>query len=136
MAAALQLALLTGMLQLLLGTVRAGLVVSSLSRPAIGGFTSAAVLLMGLSQGQEPAGLSGDGGESALELSAGVVRDLAQRAGWQGKYGKQIYVLSLNQAVRQMSTESTNSHGSSKEAETFSGPATSPTGSTGQGDSA
>lgn len=81
MAAALQLALLTGMLQLLLGTVRAGLVVSSLSRPAIGGFTSAAVLLMGLSQGQEPAGLSGDGGESALELSAGVVRDLAQRAG-------------------------------------------------------
>ncbi|HML78836.1 SulP family inorganic anion transporter [Geobacter sulfurreducens] len=50
MAAALQLALLTGMLQLLLGTVRAGLVVSSLSRPAIGGVTSAAVLLMGLSQ--------------------------------------------------------------------------------------
>jgi len=39
LAAAVQLALLTGLLQLLLGTVRAGFMVNFLSRAAIGGFT-------------------------------------------------------------------------------------------------
>ncbi|BBA70754.1 SulP family inorganic anion transporter [Geobacter sulfurreducens] len=75
-AAALQLALLTGVLQLLLGSARAGFMVNFLSRAAIGGFTSAAAILIGMSQFKNLFGISGDGGESALELAAGVVRNL------------------------------------------------------------
>lgn len=75
-AAALQLALLTGVLQLLLGVIRAGFMVNFLSRAAIGGFTSAAALLIGLSQLRNLLGISGSGGESALELATGVVRNL------------------------------------------------------------
>lgn len=76
LAAALQLALLTGVLQLLLGTVRAGFMVNFLSRAAIGGFTSAAALLIALSQIRGLLGISGVGGESALQLAAGIIGNM------------------------------------------------------------
>lgn len=75
LGAALQLALLTGIIQLLLGLVRAGFMVNFLSRAAIGGFTSAAALLIALSQMRHLLGITG-GGESALQLAAGLIRNL------------------------------------------------------------
>lgn len=77
LAAALQLALLTGLVQLLLGALRAGFLVNFLSRAAIGGFTSAAALLIALSQMQNLLGLSGRSGESAFQLMSGLLRHLA-----------------------------------------------------------
>ena len=80
LAAALQLALLTGLLQLLLGAVRAGFMVNFLSRAAIGGFTSAAALLIALSQMKSLLGISGASGGSALQLTTGLIshlRDIA-----------------------------------------------------------
>ena len=76
LAAALQLALLTGLLQLLLGTVRAGFMVNFLSRAAIGGFTSAAALLIALSQMKSLLGISGASGGSALQLTRDVISHL------------------------------------------------------------
>jgi len=76
LAAALQLALLTGLLQLLLGAVRAGFMVNFLSRAAIGGFTSAAALLIALSQMKNLLGISGASGGSALQLTTGLIRHL------------------------------------------------------------
>jgi SulP family sulfate permease len=73
LAAALQLALLTGLLQLLLGTVRAGFMVNFLSRAAIGGFTSAAALLIALSQMKSLLGISGASAGSALQLTTGLI---------------------------------------------------------------
>jgi len=75
LGAALQLALLTGIIQLLLGVVRAGSLVNFLSRAAIGGFTSAAALLIALSQMRHLLGITG-GGESALQLAVGLVRNI------------------------------------------------------------
>lgn len=76
LAAVLQLALLTGLVQLLLGVVRAGFMVTFLSRAAIAGFTSAAALLIGLSQLHHLLGLPSGSGESGLQLARGVVRHL------------------------------------------------------------
>lgn len=77
LGAALQLALLTGLLQLALGLLRAGFLVNFLSRAAIGGFTSAAALLIGLSQAGNLLGITG-GGESALEQGLTLARNLGQ----------------------------------------------------------
>lgn len=77
-AVALQLALLTGLLQLAFGLLRAGFLVNFLSRAAIGGFTSAAALLIGLSQAGSLLGIPSGGGQSALELSATLLRNLGQ----------------------------------------------------------
>ena len=77
LGAALQLALLTGLLQLALGLLRAGFLVNFLSRAAIGGFTSAAALLIGLSQAGSLLGITG-GGESALEQGLTLLRNLGQ----------------------------------------------------------
>lgn len=76
LAAVLQLALLTGLVQLLLGVVRAGFMVTFLSRAAIAGFTSAAALLIGLSQLHHLLGLPSGSGESGLQMALGVVRNL------------------------------------------------------------
>lgn len=73
LTAALQLALLTGLLQLLLGMVRAGFMVNFLSRAAIGGFTSAAALLIALSQIKSLLGISGASSGSALQLTSGLI---------------------------------------------------------------
>ena len=77
-AVALQLALLTGLLQLAFGLLRAGFLVNFLSRAAIGGFTSAAALLISLSQAGSLLGIPSGGGQSALELSATLLRNLGQ----------------------------------------------------------
>ena len=76
LAAAVQLALLTGLLQLLLGAVRAGFMVNFLSRAAIGGFTSAAALLIALSQMKSLLGVSGGSGGSALQLASDLISHL------------------------------------------------------------
>jgi SulP family sulfate permease len=47
---ALLLALLSGLLQILLGLLRAGFLVNFLSHPVLGGFTSAAAIVIGFSQ--------------------------------------------------------------------------------------
>lgn len=78
LAAALQLALLTGIMQVLLGAVRAGFMVNFLSRAAIGGFTSAAALLIALSQMKSLLGLSGDSSGSALQLTIGLIRHVRE----------------------------------------------------------
>lgn len=78
LAAALQLALLTGLLQLLLGAVKAGFMVTFLSRAAIAGFTSAAALLIGLSQLHHLLGLPRGTGDSALQLLLDLVGRLQQ----------------------------------------------------------
>lgn len=76
LAAAVQLALLTGLLQLLLGAVRAGFMVNFLSRAAIGGFTSAAALLIALSQMKSLLGISGTSGGSAFQLATSLFSQL------------------------------------------------------------
>jgi SulP family sulfate permease len=76
LAAALQLALLTGLLQLLLGTVRAGFMVNFLSKAAVGGFTSAAALLIALSQMKSLLGISGGSSGSAFQLATGLISHL------------------------------------------------------------
>lgn len=73
LAAALQLALLSGLLQVLLGAVRAGCLVNFLSRAAIGGFTSAAALLIALSQMKSLLGISGSSSGSAFQLATGLI---------------------------------------------------------------
>jgi len=78
LVAALQLALLTGLLQFLLGAVRAGFMVHFLSRAAIGGFTSAAALLIALSQMKNLLGVSGGSGESAFQVASGLISHLGE----------------------------------------------------------
>jgi SulP family sulfate permease len=78
LVAALQLALLTGLLQFLLGVVRAGFMVHFLSRAAIGGFTSAAALLIVLSQMKNLLGVSGGSGESAFQVASGLISHLGE----------------------------------------------------------
>jgi len=78
LVAALQLALLTGLLQFLLGVVRAGFMVHFLSRAAIGGFTSAAALLIALSQMKNLLGISGGSGESAFQVASGLISHLGE----------------------------------------------------------
>lgn len=76
LAAALELALLTGILQLLLGAVRAGFMVNFLSRAAIGGFTSAAALLIAFSQIKSLLGIPGSSSGSAFQLATGLISHL------------------------------------------------------------
>lgn len=63
---ALTLALLTGLIQALLGLLRLGFVVNFMSHPVLSGFTSAAALVIGFSQAQTPAG--------AADAPAGLLR--------------------------------------------------------------
>ena len=74
--AALQLALLSGLILLLLAVCRAGFLVNFLSRAAIGGFTSAAAIVIGLSQLKHLFGVAAGGGESALHLVKELGRHL------------------------------------------------------------
>ena len=74
--AALQLALLSGLILLLLAVSRAGFLVNFLSRAAIGGFTSAAAIVIGLSQLKHLFGMAGGGGESAVHLVQELGRHL------------------------------------------------------------
>lgn len=66
------LALLVGVLQLLLGVFRLGFMVNFLSHPVISGFTSAAAIVIGLSQLKHLLGISLPRGESLHEILAGA----------------------------------------------------------------
>ena len=55
---AILLALLMGLIQMLLGVLRMGFIVSFLSKPVINGFTSAAAIIIGLSQLKHIIGIS------------------------------------------------------------------------------
>jgi len=78
LGAALSLALLSGLVLLLLGLLRAGFLVNFLSRAAIGGFTSAAAIVIALSQMKHLFGIPAGGGESALRLLQELVTHLPQ----------------------------------------------------------
>jgi len=77
-AAALQLSLLVGLFLLLLALLRAGFLVNFLSRAAIGGFTSAAAMVIALSQLKHLLGISAGGGESAFQLLREIVPHLPE----------------------------------------------------------
>ncbi|MBX2927633.1 MAG: solute carrier family 26 protein [Saprospiraceae bacterium] len=66
------LALLVGVLQLLLGVFRLGFMVNFLSHPVISGFTSAAAIVIGLSQLKHLLGISLPRGERLHEILAGA----------------------------------------------------------------
>lgn len=67
-ALAALLALMTGVLQLVLGLVRAGFVVNFLSHAVISGFTSAAAIVIGLSQLKHLLGVPLGSGQSVIGL--------------------------------------------------------------------
>lgn len=67
-ALAALLALMTGVLQLVLGLVRAGFVVNFLSHAVISGFTSAAAIVIGLSQLKHLLGVPLESGHSVFGL--------------------------------------------------------------------
>lgn len=73
LTAAIVLALMVGVLQIAMGLLRVGFFVNFLSRPVISGFTSAAALVIGLSQVKHLAGVSVGGSQNAYVL----VRDLS-----------------------------------------------------------
>lgn len=77
-AAALQLSLLVGFILVLLALFRAGFLVNFLSRAAIGGFTSAAAIVIALSQLKHLLGISAGGGESAFQLLREIVPNLPE----------------------------------------------------------
>lgn len=74
LAAAIVLAALVGLIQMLMGVLRVGFLVNFLSRPVISGFTSAAAILIGISQLGPLMGMSDVRGTRLHELL---------RAGWQ-----------------------------------------------------
>lgn len=78
LGAALSLALLSGLVLLLLGLLRAGFLVNFLSRAAIGGFTSAAAIVIALSQMKHLLGVPAGGGESAFRLLRELVAHLPE----------------------------------------------------------
>ncbi len=67
-ALALLLALLTGVIQLLMGVARLGFLVNYLSHPVLVGFTSAAAIVIGLSQVKHLLGVKGVRSESVFEV--------------------------------------------------------------------
>lgn len=75
---ALTLALLVGVMQALLGLARLGRLVSFISHPVLGGFTSAAALTIAFSQAGHLLGLSLPAAESFPELLAELLPRLGQ----------------------------------------------------------
>ena len=73
---ALMLAVLSGVILLLLGLIRAGFLVSFISHPVISGFTSAAAIVIGLSQIRHLLGLSLPRG-SVMETVTGLFTNIA-----------------------------------------------------------
>ncbi|MFW6074272.1 MAG: SulP family inorganic anion transporter [Chloroflexota bacterium] len=73
-ALALLLALLAGAIQLLLGIVRAGFLVKFLSHAVVSGFTSAAAIIIGLSQLKHLLGFDLENSENIFALLASALR--------------------------------------------------------------
>jgi sulfate permease, SulP family len=77
-ALAVLLALLSGVIQLALGLLRAGFVVNFLSHAVISGFTSAAAIVIGLSQLRQLLGIEMPAAHSVFALLYEVVRRLGE----------------------------------------------------------
>ena len=71
LALAVGLALITGVIQLLMGLLRAGFLVNLLSHPVLAGFTSAAAIIIGMSQ---------LGGLTGLSIPKGKVHEMLGEA--------------------------------------------------------
>ena len=71
-ALALLLALIMGVLQLVMGTLRLGFLVNFLSKPVISGFTSAAALIIGLNQLPHLLGVSSSQSNQLHHLMEGI----------------------------------------------------------------
>ncbi len=72
------LALLVGLLQLLLGVFRLGFMVNFLSHPVISGFTSAAAIVIGLSQLKHLLGINMPRGEHLHEILRGAWQNIGE----------------------------------------------------------
>lgn len=72
------LALLVGLLQLLLGVFRLGFMVNFLSHPVISGFTSAAAIVIGLSQLKHLLGINMPRGEHLHEILRGAWQNISE----------------------------------------------------------
>lgn len=90
-ALAAVLALMSGVIQLLLGLVKAGFVVNFLSHAVISGFTSAAAIIIGLSQLETLLGVDLRSGHSVF----GLVREAATRLDEVNAYTLLIGVASI-----------------------------------------
>lgn len=72
LTAAILLAALVGLVQLLMGTLRLGFLVNFLSTPVVSGFTSAAALVIGFSQVQHLLGVTVEGSANFVHLIRGI----------------------------------------------------------------
>ena len=72
----LLLSLMVGVIQFCLGFFRAGFIVNFLSHAVIGGFTSAAAILILLSQLHHLFGIPSSGGHSAMTVMQGVIQGM------------------------------------------------------------
>lgn len=70
---AVLLMLMVGALQLVMGLARLGFLVNFLSHPVVSGFTSAAALVIGLSQLRHLLGVDSGGGHDVVSIVAGAV---------------------------------------------------------------
>jgi sulfate permease, SulP family len=75
-ALALALAFLAGLIQLGLGLIRAGFLVSFLSHPVLSGFINAAALMIAASQVRHLLGLEGGRGETFAGMLGGIITHL------------------------------------------------------------
>ena len=73
---AMFLALFMGAIQLLLGVLRMGFLVNFLSKPVISGFTSAAAIIIGLSQLKHLLGISIENSNQLINLLQNIVREI------------------------------------------------------------
>src|SRR5690606_16531196 len=82
LVAATVLAALVGGLQVLMGTLRLGFLVNFLSRPVIGGFTSAAAVIIALSQVPHLIGVRLETSARIHELGPRLLDSLGQMHAW------------------------------------------------------
>ncbi len=75
---ALTLALLVGLIQLFMGVFKLGFLVNFLSHPVISGFTSAAAIIIGLSQLKHLLGISIPNSELAYETIISVAKNISK----------------------------------------------------------
>jgi sulfate permease, SulP family len=81
LAAAITLAMLVGLIQILMGLLRVGFVVNFLSAPVLSGFTSAAAVLIGLSQAKYFFGIDVAASPTVVALVPQLVQELPALSG-------------------------------------------------------